>query len=300
MIPIPSQKWWGGVSPNLLHNWDFRNKDSIVNQRGSNEYHGDSSLPYSIDRWRIGNYQKVALNDGYVTMTRTAISGNQYFGQYIEFPQKYIGMQITISIIYRTSRDIYRLSVNTSVGEMSSDIIPASSEWTLFSYTFVMPELSTTMNFRIQDVAASLGIAEVGQSIDIAAAKVEVGDTSTLLNDPPMEYGTELAKCQRYYVTMKNINMIIPGNTNASGNFYGAIALPVNMRTTPAIAYQTSAGALRTIDGLVSISNIVITFYRMFANIIMVTSNTSSLNLSKNIPATLGLSDAALTFSADI
>lgn len=77
----------------------------------------------------------------------------------------------------------------------------------------------------------------------LLAAKLEIGDGQTLahkesgqwaLNDPPPDYGTELAKCQRYQLSIDDLGYAF-GMTNNLGAAFVSFPIPVTMRTLPTI-----------------------------------------------------------------
>ena len=170
-----------GVSnPNILHNWDFRNP---VNQRALTEYIG---AVYGLDRWQgTLTSSRIKKEDKYVTFGGTNAVSTVV--QTIEFSEKYIGLSVTLSV----------LLLDGTVRSMSTTIPPFTGvAWGSTSiqlqggvcYLYRTP--AGLLRFEIQALA--------NQQIDIQAAKLELGLFSTLSNDSPMDYGVELAKCQRY------------------------------------------------------------------------------------------------------
>ena len=173
-------------NPNILHNWDFRNP---VNQRGLTEYVSNGSV-YCIDRWRFGSSgqnAKVSLlsehGSGFLRFLRNTEAANPTFVQVVEFPGPLIGKTVTASAIARCSAGAAVLGVRRS----------ETPEWTLFTNTFL---LTGTFVVVAQHHLNTSG--EVGSFVDIQSVKLEAGPASTLANDPPMDFGRELAVCQRF------------------------------------------------------------------------------------------------------
>ncbi|MCL2751663.1 MAG: hypothetical protein FWE62_02790 [Firmicutes bacterium] len=218
-----------GVSNvNLLHNWDFSNP---VNQRGLTLYTVTGGTIYAIDRWRIsGAGIEVALHDGFIRIKVVEpMVLSRFFECLIEgsLIDALIGRQITASVKYRTAQNAIFFQFRPGSGA-SLGLLPAVSDWAVAHRVYTVADATYVNRFTLR-------IAEttpVGEYIDIAAVKLEVGGVSTLANDAPMDYGKELAVCQRYqhvfpfdfdvracYVTTNTIIFWIP--------------LPTSMRIYP-------------------------------------------------------------------
>ena len=223
---------------NILHNWDFRNP---VNQRGQDEY-AVSSSTYHLDRW-LGNLQ-VNIKNGFITLTRTT-GTNPSFAQRIEFPSRYSGMMVTMSIKYRTTAPSFGFHVYGR-GEGPNEIylrkyFPPSGEWAIFSSQFTM--LSADTHFPQFSISSFVNRgAELGDYIDIQAVKLELGTVSTLANDPPMDFGRELAVCQRYQLASwhSHLNPVISTFSSrllniTSNQLMFVVPVPVTMRIHPSI-----------------------------------------------------------------
>ena len=168
------------TKPNILHNWDFRNP---VNQRYQTTY---TNNVYTIDRWQ--SYHASGLVS-IITGGLRIGTENFAFRQYIEYPEKYAGLTLTLSALVT---DVYgsgdaALSVRTSDGLCGQITFNQPG---FYQATFTLPNSLTMLAF---DISSS-----VGGYVDVAAVKLELGTTSTLANDPPIDYGKELAVCQRH------------------------------------------------------------------------------------------------------
>jgi hypothetical protein len=84
----------------------------------------------------------------------------------------------------------------------------------------------------------------------ITGVQLEKGSVATSFDYRP--YTTELALCQRYYVTYggnnSNEKLPIVGTAGSTINFYGAIGFPVSMRAVPSLSYS-AVGNWAAFDG---------------------------------------------------
>ena len=215
-------------SRNILHNWDFR---SPVNQRRLAEYAGDG---YAVDRWRLfGENASLRVKGSYITHT-----GGGTLGQFLEFPQQYSGLTVTASIFSRNrgTGDAH-IAIVTHAGAAGIDwrvagiaFIPPSENWQITSFTTILPNNITSLNF---------GISGANAVNDIQAVKLELGTVSTLANDPPMDLGRELAVCQRFALR-PNISAHFSAHVFGVGGhplgIWFLVPTPVTMRVAPSIS----------------------------------------------------------------
>ena len=225
---------------NILHNWDFRNP---VNQRGASSYTADG---YTIDRWvKISGNLTIDIADSFVRLTPTS-TGSCMWGQRIEFQKIYSGKRVTLSIRYKLpGQDGGRqILARTNLGNIAASIIGpwSTSAWNIVSSTFTIPDGITSL-----DVVHYVN-NQMGNYIDIESAKLELGDISTLANDPPMDFGRELAICQRYqFSPMENIG--VRAVFIQSNELQFLIPTSVSLRIVPQIASQNSL-EVRTLNGV--------------------------------------------------
>ena len=219
---------------NLLHNWDFRNP---VNQRGQNEYIS-SGLIYSIDRWVIGSYQDNAklqiMTEGsgrFIRFFRHSNLFNPPFRQTLEHPGLFLGKTVTLSAVVR-SQTTAGLQILGVVGR----IVP---NWTLVSRTFT---LESTGEITIAQFLE--GLSTVGDHIDIQAVKLELGPVSTLANDPPMDFGRELAICQRYQLGGFSSYTAIRARSLYPSTITFQFFIPQSLRGNPRFVPQFGVGNL--------------------------------------------------------
>lgn len=196
-------------NPNLLDNWDFRS-GCIVNQKGLLEY-GDFGAAF--DRWRV-NGLTVSIEDGGVSLSATAPSST--------FFQK-----IPINL----AGEIVTISAQTQDGTIITYSLRCPSESS--SITAQLPLFIQTY----QGVLL-LGIIldKAGDTMKIRRMKLELGPVSTLHLDPPADYGTELAKCQRYLLVLDNTIPSLVGTIPiavATNIVHVYIPLPVTMYRVP-------------------------------------------------------------------
>jgi hypothetical protein len=206
-----------GSNKNLFHNWDFR---SPVNQRAFTTTSAPSV--YTVDRWfKQSNQGTMTLNSGYITLNG-------------------VGADCTIIQVLET--DLTGRTVTLSV---------LLADGTLSSYTFynITTALNTLSGIFYGVYTSShyrFGVYAYNTTLNVAAVKLELGPISTLVNDPPADYGEELLKCLRFYYRYNNTtggweyyisNMKARSTTQADG----VMVLPVPMRVAPSLDYGGSS-----------------------------------------------------------
>lgn len=72
----------------------------------------------------------------------------------------------------------------------------------------------------------------------LRAAKLELGSVSTLANDAPPDYGTELAKCQRYFLRIYGDPIGTGYISSGLGTAFILIPTGVTMRAKPTVSYS--------------------------------------------------------------
>ncbi len=173
----------------------------------------------------------------YGILERTlSISGHDGFKQIVEQASILPNTTYTMSLRYKSSRivDIERYvnGTNTSVTLQASP-----DAYRIATVIFTTPDTITSyfsFNIMLRPTNAAIGdFVEFDTTRPFA--KLELGSVSTLANDGPVDYGMELAKCQRY---LKRIN-------GGNASVYRAVKVGVDsldfsipcssMRTTPAI-----------------------------------------------------------------
>lgn len=183
-------------NPNLLDNWYFADP---INQRGKNEYTGDGTAAYTIDRWSavFGSKDRIALTEKGVEII--SVSGTIYFLQ-----------KMILDGLFGKSAEKLTFSILTDTGELYAARL-GNPSITPFGRIYIQ-SLS-------QDMIQTVIQADKDNSITVVAAKLELGATQTLahkegntwvLNDPLPNKALELAKCQRYYQIFPSI-ATIPG-----------------------------------------------------------------------------------------
>ena len=167
------------------------------------------------------------------------------FYQFIENPKLLIGNTYTLSV------DIASVTGNAAVfmrfGNSSDTFIsigqtPISSIG-ITSVTVTIPEGTSTIRVGIAVSGAT------GQDVtcEIVRAKLELGSVSTLANDPPADYGEQLALCQRYFRRLKSFNnnnfgVFATGGCISTTQFRFLVEFGLGMRVAPTI---TSNGNFR-------------------------------------------------------
>lgn len=199
-------------NPNLLVNWDFRNP---VNQRGQTSYTG---AVYGLDMWK-SSVSSTVLS---IVSGGIKISSGGTAVQMLQFTPDN-GMQVTLSA--KINGEIIS---HTFIWDQSSTYIASGT----FPNGFRLAVSGTVNYVQLYNVSGSADAV-------IESAKLELGSVSTLQNDPPQDYGVELAKCQRYLLPLNQyFRQRADRLTENTIDFN--IPVPVTMRTLPAIKNTNS------------------------------------------------------------
>ena len=166
----------GGVNANLLHNWDFRNP---VNQRGVSGTVSGANV-YSVDRWKNPGWG----GDHIISVGSIGNGGElvQRIENYKGLEGKVVTQSFCISGVIYSATYTIPTTVDTSASEVVS----------------IPPNLSVTCRATLTSAYLEISFGVNASLSGWEMVKLELGPVSTLHLDPPMEYGTELLKCQRY------------------------------------------------------------------------------------------------------
>ena len=193
----------GGIQHrNLLHNWDFRNP---VNQRGATSGTG----PYFIDRW--------AGTINSVTSGGLSVINTNYMVQRFDdsFKNALDGKTVTGSVLY-------------SDGTIESGSAIYHKELTGFETIFETSNVKFQIHYFNTSDRGGVALTFLSTKT-VVSVKLELGTVSTLANDPPADFGEQLAICQRYYQKgrISRLNVSVDSTTT----LYAMIPTPVSMRT---------------------------------------------------------------------
>ena len=199
-----------GSNRNLLDNPWF-----TVNQRGVNGTITNGQ--YGLDRWMAGG-GTVAMATGGITLG----AGNSYAMQRPADPSIFNGKTVTLSVM-----------TSDGVVESGTVVAQTGSAKTVRTAHFELCIGYTAYNsFYFYNISSS--------DKTVIATKLELGSVSTLANDVPPEYGTELLKCMQYFIRIKG-DPIGSGYVTAGLNqAYINIPTPVPMRTAPTASINGS------------------------------------------------------------
>lgn len=232
----------GGDEINLLHNADWAY--SLVNQRshsgsiGSDE-DGDA---YCIDRW-LGQGSVTPSTGQYVSLTEGTT-----MMQYMErIPASLVGVQCTFTI---QSGVIYSANISfpASLGAAANTVELTNCTVELGfkagSYTLCGVSCAYVPYIKIT-MKALVGVKRVF---------LERGTVSHMEETEPIDYGENLAICQRYCLLLPNTAMYAGASTSTT-NIRFSIVTPVTMRVMPSLnktelalsAISASAGGQKTV-----------------------------------------------------
>ena len=242
---------------NLLDNWDFTNP---VNQRGKASYQvqtNDPSRVYTIDRWALSNNStknKLTVSNGKITCS---LSG-QYsrLHQLVPVESSVIGGKtVTFSIItesYNASLELfleffegdqitgYSDSIVLSNSNVENIVINGTT-YKLFKTTMTLPSKKGVCHCHIINHNNTSTY-----SLSLIAAKLELGEVSTLKNDLlGVSYAEELKKCQRYFLKVNQLR--VKGDIKANSMAIHPIQFPCTMRIAPVI-YETKTKSIDSIN----------------------------------------------------
>lgn len=217
-------------NPNILHNPWFS-----VNQRGFTTNTGSAQM-WPADRWYIigDNKTVTRASDGMLTIKNEA-NTNVYLTQKgaTNKMASLIGKKVTASIMMgdgtiKSGTITFNANERQSyISESNFELYKNNSSGNNILLAFTMPAGELT----------------------IKALKLELGEVSTLAMEPRPDMATELAKCQRYFIRLKNdsanTNMpLAPGIGSSSTAIIFILGLPSQMITTPSISTPSSSAII--------------------------------------------------------
>ena len=187
----------GGIQhKNLLHNWDFS-----IWQRGTSFPSNESGNEvFTADRWKCSWYKGIeripntsphkSLYAIKITTMNVMNNGN-WITQSFEHLSNLKDATLTLSAYVKASVACgIILAIKPLDG--SESLITRNvnaGEWQLVTQTI------TLGSSGIAWVRIGTGAIAADETIEIGAVKLELGDTSTLANDPPANYSEQLAFC---------------------------------------------------------------------------------------------------------
>lgn len=275
-----SSQGGAGFRPNLLDNWYFGNP---VNQRGETSYTG---IVYTIDRWksRVAS-QTVSVEDGCIKTSSPTATG--YLTQYLEScpPGKY-----TASVLVKSVSGTPTSSGNYAVLYTSdgTNTLGAAYIKTTGLHSFTFDASVNVSTFQLQTYT--------GCTIEIVAAKLELGDTQTLthqnadgswrLNEIP-NYGLQLEICRRYYQRLRTYGTYaLPlafGHMASTTAGRVALVLPTPLRAVPTMTATSVKFSVRSASTNVNLSATPTVFLTLGNVIHLSLTSPSSLNTNSVI-----------------
>lgn len=186
---------------------------------------------YGFDRWKSnGSAVKAYQDTDGVSIIFPA--GDYDVRQNVENYSSCKGLTLTLSVVVTAQTGT--IAYNTYIGiydGVGSSIVGINGAGT-YSVTRTVSGSATDLYVKIANNSLSYG-----STITIKSIKLELGSVSTLANDPPADYGEELAKCQRYFINLNALGVTYcqygGGFANTTTNIRVDIPLPVPMRACP-------------------------------------------------------------------
>ena len=168
------------------------NRNLLDNPFYTINQHSFSSMPdgtsgYTVDRWKKGTRGSASKLTNGVRLSTS--STELWFTQVLpsDLVTALVGETVTLSVKCANLSGTWRL------GGLGNAVRGNPTEG-IFSVTFTVASASNT---EINISTTSTG------SIDVLAVKLELGSVSTLANDVPPDYETELMKCKAYFQRVK-------------------------------------------------------------------------------------------------
>lgn len=195
-----------------------------VNQRGQTTYSGEG---YTVDRWVAtwtGDGTTTVLPGGGIRIARPYY--NAHIRQILDTDvvEMIRGKTVTVSMIVENGNAGFDLTSTNADGTVAFSFVGGGTG--LVSITAQVPSSVGVQTYiHINN--------ESGNPVDIKAVKLELGSVSTLANDAPPDYATELQKCMRYFQSIGAGQTIYAGH---NGTVYLSGSFRVPMRVTPAYA----------------------------------------------------------------
>lgn len=162
-----------------------------INQRGQTSYSNGTNT--TIDRWKTENSSISVDADG---LTWTATGDNNQFEQITENYKLIEGETYTATIdcdILAGSARLFVGGIGYPWPTVAGSTVNVSSGITKVTFTFAR-ESGYTGKYKF-----ALASTSNGATVKLYACKLERGSISTLANDVPPDYGTELIKCRGYF-----------------------------------------------------------------------------------------------------
>ena len=208
-------------NPNLLDNPWF-----TVNQRGQSSYTDPGNGKYTVDRWKIYNYNTLTVSSNGVSSIELA----QYFEE--DRVKPLLGKTVTLSILFQDGRIRY------SSGQLPNafpSVDTAYIETNVGDNTWIYISLSSSKLLQVQIRNWS------DQVIDVRAVKLELGTVSTLAMDTVPNYQQELAKCQRYFVRFNPTDSYTAFGAGiySSNHVFAEVTLPTVLRAKPSVSFSS-------------------------------------------------------------
>lgn len=179
--------------PNLLDNpWFTVNQKGQAVYTNTNENNDNLNI---MDRWKI-QFHGTTFTPGENILASTA--GNiAQLNQWIEYDtaKRWVGKTMTLSVLL-DNPDGAEVGIMLRDRVRWSHLLPSVDSFTgsgILSTTGVFGEVN---DGEVSQFSITI---PANTSVKILAVKLEVGSVSTLENDAPPDYASELLKCQQYF-----------------------------------------------------------------------------------------------------
>ena len=242
--PYPVTRWDGTPGDSTAH---FLIDGTSYKFDGSKAVFGYCTVGYTVDRW----YSALSTKTVQVANDHLAISDTGDYGgffQRLEY-ESLLGKTVTFSVLAkRTAAGAQVPYITVMIGSSKFEgwgEIVQSDDYQLSSCTVTLSAAAPSEGYFFVDI---VGMA--GSSIDIKAAKLELGDTQTLahkengvwvLNEVP-DFGEQLARCRRHHreIERSNYGTFAFGMSTSATEIDFLIPLNPPMRVAPSFSFEGS------------------------------------------------------------
>ena len=210
----------GASNRNLLDNPFF-----TVRQMGTG---GITGVGYAVDRWRnTGGANLTQTPRSPYGITFASSSGYQVDQALWAYPAEYLdGKTLTLSVMTNGGKVAQETGTFTATSSTAAKVAVTSADGNFTVGLYYIPSARAVPFVRIITPNGKFPV-----NAPILAAKLELGSYSTLANDVPPDYKTELDKCQYYCRVIQGTSFIAVGQAVASTVI--RFPLPYVMRTRP-------------------------------------------------------------------
>jgi hypothetical protein len=161
---------------------------------------------------------------------------------------------LTASLVSGTGTDQNTLNGFTGGATVATGTATLTTTWQRFQYTGTVASTATQLGININ--FTPVGTAGAADYFEVTGVQVELGSVATPFETE--DYGTTLAKCQRYYqrtTGLRNFGLV---TSQVAADAYGFIPLPCTMRVAPTSVDSNTLRAFDLVNAATTISSLTL------------------------------------------